>query len=125
MAKTLDESVGDLMAAMGAMNQRSQRAPSFAIGKVVAGTQAGLRVQCGGNVLTAEQIWCNEAMLEEYSPKLEGTLTGTCPDGGTVTPVTKDQLKRAEFALKEGDRVALLTENQQIYYVICKVVPLV
>lgn len=125
MAKTLDESVGDLMATMGAMNQRSQRAPSFAVGKVLNETQEGLRIQCGGNVLTAEQIWCNETLLEGYSPKLEGDLPGSCPDGVTNTPVTKDQLTRAEFALKEGDRVVLLTEDQQIYYLICKVVPLV
>ena len=52
-------------------------------------------------------------------------LPGSCPDGSTQTPVRKDQLTRAEFALNAGDRVVLLTEDQQEYYLICKVVPLV
>ena len=125
MGKTLDESVGDLMSAMGSMSRKNQRPASFAIGKVLAGSREGLRVQCGGTVLTAQDIWCDEALLAGYSPKLTGTLLGSCPDGQTRTEVTKDQLKRSEFALKAGDRVVLLTEDQQIYYLICKVVPLV
>ena len=125
MGKTLDESVRDLMSAMGSMSRKNQRPASFAIGKVLAGSREGLRVQCGGTVLTAQDIWCDEALLAGYSPKLTGSLPGTCPDGSTMTPVTKDQLKRSEFALKAGDRVVLLTEDQQIYYLICKVVPLV
>ena len=34
-------------------------------------------------------------------------------------------LEMGEFALNAGDRVVLLTEDQQKYYLICKVVPLV
>ena len=67
----------------------------------------------------------NEALLERYSPKLEGHLPGSCPDGSPQTPVRTDQLTRAEFALNAGDRVVLLTEDQQEYYLFSKVVPLV
>lgn len=124
MGKTLDESVGALLEAMEAVSGQNQSPASFAIGEVKVGTQEGLRVQCGGNLLTAKDIWINEALLVGYSPKLVGTLPGTCPDGETLTPVTKDQLKRSEFALKAGDRVVLLTADEQAYYLICKVVRL-
>ena len=124
MAKTLDESVGLLLSAMGQMGSGSQGPMALAIGQVLVGSQEGLQVQCGGNVLTAADIWINEALLEGYSPKLIGSLPGTCPDGGTNTPVTKDQLTRSEFALTAGDRVVLLTEDEQVYYLLCKVVML-
>ena len=125
MAKTLDESVGLLLSAMGQMGSGSQGPMALAICQVIVGSQEGLQVQCGGNVLTAADIWINEALLEGYSPKLIGSLPGTCPDGGTNTPVTKDQLTRSEFALTAGDRVVLLTEDEQAYYLLCKVVRLV
>ena len=125
MAKTLDESVGLLLSAMGQMGSGSQGPMALAIGQVLVGSQEGLQVQCGGNVLTAADIWINGALLEGYSPKLIGSLPGTCPDGGTNTPVTKDQLTRSEFALTAGDRVVLLTEDEQAYYLLCKVVRLV
>lgn len=125
MAKTLDESVGLLLSAMGQMSSEGQGPMALAIGQVLVGSQEGLQVQCGGNVLTAADIWINEALLEGYSPKLIGSLPGTCPDGGTTTPVTKDQLTRSEFALAAGDRVVLLTEDEQAYYLLCKVVRLV
>lgn len=125
MAKTLDESVGLLLSAMGQMGSGSQGPMALAIGQVLVGSQEGLQVQCGGNVLTTADIWINEALLEGYSPKLIGSLSGTCPDGGTNTPVTKDQLTRSEFALTAGDRVVLLTGDEQAYYLLCKVVRLV
>lgn len=111
MSKTLDESVGAILAAMSSMNQRDQRPTSFCIGQVTAGTEPGLKIQCDGLELTANQIWINEALLEGYSPKLSGTLPGTCPDGRTSTPVTESQLTRGAFALKAGDRVVLLADH--------------
>lgn len=120
----MDESVGTLLAAMNAQNQKNQRPSSFCVGVVTVGTEEGLKIQCNGLELTADQIWINEALLVGYSPKLVGTLPGTCPDGGTITPVTKDQLTRGEFALKAGDRVVLLTQDEQTYYLICKAVKL-
>lgn len=126
MSKTLDESVGNLLKAMVTLGGQSQRPASFAIGEVKVGSQEGLEVQCGGNMLTAKDIWINEALLEEYCPKLIAVdpLPGTCPDGRTSTPVTKEQLTRGEFALTAGDRVVLLTADEQAYYLICKVVRL-
>lgn len=124
MAKTLDDSAGDMLAAMDAFHRQNQRADSFVIGQVLVGSQEGLVLQANGLPITANQIWINEALLAGYSPKLVGQLPGTCPDGGTMTPVTKDQLTRGEFALKAGDRVVLLTQDEQSYYLICKVVRL-
>ena len=121
----MDESVGTLLSAMTAQNKKNQRPSSFCIGQVTVGTDEGLKVQCSGLELTADQIWINEALLVGYSPKLVGTLPGTCPDGTTITPVTKDQLTRGEFALNAGDRVVLFTQDEQAYYLICKVVKLI
>lgn len=125
MAKTLDESVGTMLEAMNQLNQRNQRPASFAIGTVTVGSQEGLKVQCGGLELTADQIWINEALLFGYSPKLVGTIHGLCTSPGSTTDeVQKDDLTRGEFALKAGDRVVLLTKDEQAYYLICKVVRL-
>ena len=65
-------------------------------------------------------------MLEGYIPKLiaPDPLPGTCPDGATSTPVTKDQLVRGEFALKAGDIVVVMSPDEQTYYILCKVVSL-
>ena len=123
--KSLDESVGTLLSAMNAQSKKNQRPSSFCIGQVTVGTEESLKIQCSGLELTADQIWINEALLVGYSPKLVGTLPGTCPDGTTITPVTKDQLTRGEFALKAGDRVVLFTQDEQAYYLICKVVKLI
>ena len=109
---------------MNAQNQKNQRPSSFCVGVVTVGTEEGLKIQCNGLELTADQIWTNGAMRGGYSPKRGGTPPGTCPDGGTITPVTKDQLTRGEFALKAGDRVVLLTQDEQTYYLICKAVKL-
>lgn len=124
MAKTLDESVGLLLSAMGQIGSEKQGPMALAVGQVMVGSQDGLQVQCGGNILTTVDIWINEALLEGYSPKLTGTLPGSCPDGRTTTPVTENQLTRSEFALKVGDRVVLLTQDEQAYYLLCKVVRL-
>lgn len=124
MPKTLSESAGDLLASMGKMARKSQAPVSFAIGTVKKGTQEGLQVQCGGTLLTVQDLWIDEALLEGYSPQLTGTLLGYCPDGETTTPVAAGQLKRDSFALRAGDRVVLLTEDEQTYYIMCKVVRL-
>lgn len=125
MAKTLDESVGAILSVMGAMNQKNQRPSSFCIGQVTAGTEEGLKIQCGGLELTADQIWINEALLTGYSPKLAGTIHGICSSPGSTTDeVKKDDLTREEFALKAGDRVVLLTQDNQTYYLLCKAVKL-
>ena len=122
MARTLDESVGLLLSAAGGLARVGLPPGALAVGTVERASREGLRVQCGGLSLGPGRIWINEALLEGYSPKLTGTLTGSCPDGGTTTPVAADQLTRGEFGLAEGDRVVLLTQDEQDYYLICKVV---
>nr|DAG13193.1 MAG TPA: Protein of unknown function (DUF2577) [Caudoviricetes sp.] len=112
------------MTAFGKMANGNQPRPPFAIGQVLVGDESGLQVSCNGQILTKEDIWINDQLLVGYSQKLVADLPGTCPHGGTMTPVTKDQLLRSEFALKKGDRVVLLSVDQQDYYLICKVVQL-
>ena len=66
MGKTLDESVGDLMAALGTSARKGQRPASFAVGKVLSGTEQGLRAQCGGTLLTAADICCTHLPPAHY-----------------------------------------------------------
>ena len=126
MPRSLDESAGDLLTAMGQAARRSPGPLASALGEVTAGTQEGLRVQCGGTELTAEDLRVNEALLTGYCPQLSGTLHGSCTGGGSCTvPVDREDLARARFALVAGDQVVLLTQDEQVYYLLCKVVPLV
>lgn len=122
--KTMSQIAGDLMAAMSGVAQRDQRPAQMAMGEVLAGTQEGLRLRCMGLEIGQEDIRINENLLAGYSPKLVGDLPGTCPDGGTMTPVTRDQLSRGEFALKAGDQVVVFSEDGQIFTILCKVVSL-
>lgn len=94
----------------------------FVIGEVLSAGEGTLSVRAEGLPLTKKDLWVNEALLPGYSPKLEGTLLGFCPDGGVITQVSKDQLTRSELALRAGDRVVLLTTDHQTYYLICKAV---
>lgn len=120
MPRNLDDSVGDLLTAMGAVSRGTQGPAAFAVGTVTAGTQEGLRVQCGGTELTGADIWINEALLEGYNPQLEGAID----NGSYSIHVDREDLSRAQFALAAGDRVVLLTQDEQVYYLICKVVKL-
>lgn len=94
----------------------------FVIGEVLSAGEGALSVRAEGLPLAKRDLWVNEALLPGYSPKLAGVLTGSCPDGNTVTTVSKDQLTRSELALRAGDRVVLLTTDHQTYYLICKAV---
>ena len=114
---TLEESAGKILTAISVSGRRERPIGPFCIGTVLVGSQEGLKISCGGMELTAEDLWINEDLLE-------GALPGTCPDGGTLTPVSADQLTRGEFALKAGDRVVLLTLDGQDYYLLAKAVRL-
>ena len=120
MPRNLDDSVGDLLTAMGAVSRGTQGPAAFAVGTVTAGTQEGLRVQCDGTELTGEDLWINEALIEGYTPQLEGAID----NGAYSIHVDQEDLSRAQFALAAGDRVVLLTQDEQAYYLICKVVRL-
>lgn len=90
MPRSLDDSVGDLLASMGEISRRAQGPAIFSIGEVTVGTQEGLKVQCGGTELTVKDLWINAA----------------------------------QPALEAGDRVVLLTQDEQAYYLLCKAVKL-
>jgi len=111
---------------MAQAGKKQQRPAQFVIGKVLEAGDGVLRVSADGQELKAEDLWVSEDLLPGYCPQLKGTLTGTCSShGGSVTtPVKEPQLTRGKHALAKDDRVVLLTEDWQFYYVICKVVKL-
>lgn len=121
-----EESVGRILESMAETGRRQQRPAQFAIGKVLEVGDKVLRVFANGQELKPEDLWVNEALLPGYCPQLKGTLNGTCSShGGSVaTPVKEPQLTRGKHALNKDDRVVLLTEDCQFYYVIAKVVQL-
>lgn len=92
MAKTLDESVGVLLQAVEVVSANRQRPASLDLGTVTAEGRDSLRVQCGGTVLTRENLWISSGM--------------------------------SVSALDVEDQVILLTQDQQRYYIICKVEPI-
>ncbi len=121
---TLEESAGRILESMAEAGRRQQKPAQFVIGKILEVNEAVLRVFANNQELKTEDLWVNEALLPGYCPQLKGTLTGTCSShGGSVTtPVKEPQLTRGKHALAKDDRVVLLTEDWQSYYVICKAV---
>lgn len=121
---TLEESAGRILECMAQAGRNTQRPVQFVIGRVLAVGEGVLRVSANGQELTAGDLWVNETLLPGYCPQLKGTLSGTCSShgGDVATPVQESQLTRGTHALAKGDRVALLTEDCQFYYLICKVV---
>lgn len=123
---TFEESAGRILESMAEAGRRQQRPAQFVIGKVLEASEKVLRVFANSQELKTEDLWVNEALLPGYCPQLKGTLNGTCSShGGSVTtPVKEPQLTRGKHALAKDDRVMLLTEDWQFYYVIAKVVQL-
>lgn len=121
-----EESAGRILESMAEAGRRQQRPAQFVIGQVLEADGSTLRVFANGQELKTEDLWVNEALLPGYCPRLRGTLNGTCSShGGSVTtPVEESQLTRGTHALARGDRVVLLTEDWQFYYVTAKVVQL-
>lgn len=121
---TLEESAGRILECMAQAGRNQQRHAQFVIGRVLAVGDGVLRVSADGQELTGEDLWVNEDLLPGWCPQLKGTLYGTCSShGGSVTtPVQEPQLTRGKHALAKDDRVVLLTEDCQFYYLICKVV---
>lgn len=121
---TFEESAGRILECMAAAGRRQQRPAQFVIGEVLEAGKGVLRVFANGHELKTEDLWVNEDLLPGYCPQLKGTVYGTCSShGGSVTtPVKEPQLTRGKHALAKNDRVVLLTEDWQAYYVIAKVV---
>ena len=80
-------------------------------------------------------VWVNESLVQEHREKLSleepaGSLEGqgSCSDGGTVSgyTVTGGQVETTarlvEPLLQAGDQVVLLSEDDQQFYLVCKVV---
>lgn len=123
---TFEENASRILDGMAEAGRRQQRPAQFVIGTVLEAGEGVLRVFANGMELKTEDLWVNEALLPGYCPQLKGTLNGTCSShGGSVTTLVKElQLTRGKHALSKDDRVVLLTEDWQFYYVIAKVVQL-
>lgn len=122
--EAFEQSAGRIASAMGAAARRVAPGAPIMLGEILQAEP--LRLQANGLTIEQDSIQINETMLEGYSPKLiaPSPLPGTCPEGITSTPVTKDQLVRGEFALKAGDQVVVFSPDGQTYYILCKVVSL-
>lgn len=90
---TFEESASRILESMAEAGRRQQRPSQFAIGKVLEVSETVLRVLTNNQELKTDDLWVNEALL----------------------PLGK-------HALAKDDRVVLLTEDWQFYYLICKVV---
>ncbi len=127
--KTFEESMASIAGTMRQTAKQSYPGSAFRLGEVLEAGPDSLRISCDGMELDNEDLWVNPALMRDYSPKLVGTLTGTCKcdlhSGTCTTQVCKDDLTRGETGLKKGDRAVLLaTGDGQTYYVLCKVVKL-
>lgn len=120
--EAFEQSAGRIAQAMGAAARKEIPDAPIMLGKILQAEP--LRLEANGLTIEQDSILVNEVLKTGYSPKLVGTLTGTCPDGETTTPVAKDNLTRGEFALKKGDMVVVLSPDGQTYYILCKVVSL-
>lgn len=117
-----EQSAGRIVQSMGAAARSVAPNSPIMLGTILEAEP--LRLQANGLTIEQDSIRINESMKQGYSPKLVGTLTGTCPDGSTTTPVEKDDLTRGEFALKKDDLVVVMSPDDQTYYILCKVVAL-
>lgn len=100
---------------------------NLVIGTVSKLDTGALEVTTQGHVITQSRLWVASHLLKGFDPGLAGTLegSGTGYSGVTVsvsTPVTAGQLVAAESQLAAGDRVVLVTEDEQVYYLMDKVV---
>ena len=99
--------MNDPYSEMIALFRADQPALGFRFGTVLSAEP--LTIEVAG--LTVTDIWCNEALLERPR-EAEAVLNGEA-SSGTVT------LKKA---LQAGDRVLLLSDEDQMFYILCKVV---
>lgn len=92
---------------------REQPAGGWKAGKVLS--VSPLQVDIGGIVAEGEKLWVNDALLLE---SLEAEITLPSKDisekDGTI--------KRKKPYLQTGDRVLLLSDDDDVFYLLCKVV---
>lgn len=86
-------------------------------------TLGTLSVTALGQTITQDRIWIAPHLLKGYNPQLKGSLSGTGYLGAAVSvDVVSGQLTANDTALSVGDRVVLLTNDAQVYYLMDKVV---
>ena len=97
--KSFDESMTDLAASMARAAREAQTGSAFRLGKVRRAGHGVLQVDCDGLLLDREDLW--------LAPPLSYTWT---EDNGEYN------------LLRTGDRVVLLTQDKQDYYLLARVV---
>lgn len=90
--------VNDLLDVITQIGQKDRHS-AFCVGTVLQAGGGKLRIKRGGVPLERENLWVNEALDWAWTEDLGGR--------NCLTP---------------GDRVVLLTLDDQTYYLICKVV---
>ncbi len=88
----------------------------FFIGTVTSAEP--LQVDVGGISVSGGSLWVNAALIQrDYDGEI---FLPSHPDGAFSEPHGAFTLK--ELPLAAGDRVVLLTEDDQVFYLVCKVV---
>lgn len=105
---------------------RDQIPVVFRIGRVVS--VYPLRVETGGIVLEASEIFVNESLVKGTERKIDfGDISGNLQINGEAAYVTgqaNGAFKAQDMGLSAEDRVILLTDEDNVFYLLCKVVML-
>ena len=105
---------------------RDQIPVVFRVGRVVSAYP--LRVETGGIVLEASEIFVNEFLIKGAERKINfGDISGNLQINGEAASVTGQAhgtFTAQDMGLSAGDRVILLTEADSTFYLLCKVVML-
>lgn len=105
---------------------RDQIPVVFRIGRVVS--VYPLRVETGGIVLEASEIFVNESLVKGTERKIDfGDISGNLQINGEAAYVTgqaNGTFKAQDMGLSAEDRVILLTDEDNVFYLLCKVVML-
>lgn len=104
---------------------RKHDSSAFLLGKVK--TEKPLSVLIGDNVIAEEEkLKVNAALLpgmeQKYNAQIIGGSMNLGEESGTPSGTIQFTSQLEETPLKEGDQVLLLSEDMQVFYLICKVV---
>lgn len=104
---------------------QEHRSSAFLLGKIK--TAKPLSVLVGDNVVAEKnKLKVNASLLPGLEQKQDAQITGGSmtlgEESGTPSGTLKLTEQLEETPLKEGDEVLLMSEDLQVFYLICKVV---
>lgn len=104
---------------------QEHRSSAFLLGKIK--TAKPLSVLVGDNVVAEKnKLKVNASLLPGLEQKQDAQITGGSmtlgEESGTPSGTLKLTEQLEETPLKEGDEVLLMSEDMQVFYLICKVV---